>query len=79
MPIYEYVCDHCGHEAEVLQKMSDAPLTKCPKCESESFHKIMSAAGFQLKGNGYYETDFKNSGKPAACPVAEGGGCPACH
>jgi putative FmdB family regulatory protein len=67
MPIYEYRCDACGHEKEVLQRMSDKPLTKCPKCGKRRFHKLVSAAGFQLKGTGWYATDFKNSGaKPAA-------------
>jgi putative FmdB family regulatory protein len=67
MPIYEYRCDSCGHEKEVLQRMSDKPLTKCPKCGKRRFHKLVSAAGFQLKGTGWYATDFKNSGakKPA--------------
>jgi len=67
MPIYEYRCDACGHQKEVLQRMSDKPLTKCPKCGKRRFHKLVSAAGFQLKGTGWYATDFKNSGaKPAA-------------
>ena len=67
MPIYEYRCHSCGHEKEVLQRMSDKPLTKCPKCGKRRFHKLVSAAGFQLKGTGWYATDFKNSGaKPAA-------------
>ena len=68
MPIYEYRCGACGHEKEVLQRMSDKPLTKCPKCGKRTFHKLVSAAGFQLKGTGWYATDFKNSGtkKPVA-------------
>ncbi|OGA23684.1 MAG: FmdB family transcriptional regulator [Betaproteobacteria bacterium RIFCSPLOWO2_02_FULL_67_26] len=67
MPIYEYRCNSCGHEKEVLQRMSDKPLTKCPECGKRTFHKLVSAAGFQLKGTGWYATDFKNSGaKPAA-------------
>lgn len=67
MPIYEYRCGSCGHEKEVLQRMSDKPLTKCPECGKRTFHKLVSAAGFQLKGTGWYATDFKNSGaKPAA-------------
>jgi putative FmdB family regulatory protein len=67
MPIYEYRCGECGHEKEVLQRLNDAPLTDCPKCGKRSFKKLMSAAGFQLKGTGWYATDFKNSGaKPAA-------------
>lgn len=67
MPIYEYRCGACGHEKEVLQRMSDKPLTKCPECGKRTFHKLVSAAGFQLKGTGWYATDFKGSGaKPAA-------------
>ena len=67
MPIYEYRCSECGHQKEVLQRMSDKPLTKCPECGKRSFNKLVSAAGFQLKGSGWYATDFKNSGaKPAA-------------
>jgi len=67
MPIYEYRCGECGHQKEFLQRSSDAPLTDCPKCGKRSFKKLMSAAGFHLKGTGWYATDFKNSGaKPAA-------------
>lgn len=72
MPIYEYQCDECGHEFEVMQRMSDDRLTTCPSCNKESLRKLVSAAGFQLKGTGWYETDFKNSGKPAK-PKDEGG------
>ncbi|PIE43676.1 MAG: transcriptional regulator [Gammaproteobacteria bacterium] len=63
MPIYEYVCKSCGHQRDVLQKMSDAPLTLCPECGEESFSKKISAAGFRLKGSGWYETDFKTGNK----------------
>src|SRR5690349_8050956 len=63
MPIYEYRCSSCGHEKEVLQKMSDAPLTECPACGKSSFRKLISAAGFQLKGSGWYATDFKGGPK----------------
>jgi putative FmdB family regulatory protein len=67
MPIYEYRCQSCGHQQEFLRKVSDAPLTTCPKCAQPSFSKMLSAAGFQLKGSGWYATDFKGSGsKPAA-------------
>jgi len=59
MPIYEYSCEHCGHTLEVLQKISDAPLTCCPHCDTDNLHKLVSAAGFRLKGSGWYETDFK--------------------
>ena len=61
MPIYAYKCDACGHAKDVLQKVSDAPLTLCPACGAESFHKQLTAAGFQLKGSGWYATDFKGS------------------
>jgi putative FmdB family regulatory protein len=67
MPIYEYRCGECGYQKEFLQRINDAPLTDCPECGRRSFNKLMSAAGFQLKGTGWYATDFKNSGKkPAA-------------
>ena len=67
MPIYEYRCAACGHELEALQKLSDAPLTQCPSCYKPELKKLLSAAGFQLKGSGWYATDFRNSGaKPAA-------------
>lgn len=59
MPIYAYRCGSCGFEQDVLQKMSDAPLTVCPECKAESFGKQLTAAGFQLKGSGWYATDFK--------------------
>ena len=65
MPIYEYRCADCGFQDEYLQKVSDAPLTVCPSCGKEAFRKLLSAAGFQLKGSGWYATDFKGSGKPA--------------
>ena len=62
MPIYEYVCQSCGHDHEALQKLSDAPLTDCPACQAPALVKQISAAGFRLKGGGWYETDFKRSG-----------------
>lgn len=62
MPIYEYKCDACEHEMEALQKMSDEPLVVCPQCNKNALVKKISAAGFRLKGGGWYETDFK-SGK----------------
>ncbi len=62
MPIYEYACTSCGHQLEKLQKISDAPLTDCPACGQATLQKQVSAAGFRLKGGGWYETDFK-SGK----------------
>jgi putative FmdB family regulatory protein len=66
MPIYEYRCSSCGHELEALQKFSDAPLTACPSCNAEALVKLVSAGGFHLKGSGWYATDFKGGGKPAA-------------
>lgn len=63
MPIYEYVCRDCGHELEALQRLSDAPLSDCPVCEAAALQKKVSAAGFRLKGGGWYETDFKSGGK----------------
>lgn len=64
VPIYAYRCSSCGYSKDVLQKMSDAPLTQCPECEKETFSKQVSAGGFQLKGTGWYVTDFRggNSG-----------------
>lgn len=67
MPIYEYRCNTCEHKFEALQKFSDAPLVTCPACANDALVKLVSAAGFQLKGSGWYQTDFKASGsKPAA-------------
>lgn len=63
MPIYEYRCEECGNELERLQRMSDDPLTDCPACEKPRLRRLISAAGFRLKGAGWYETDFKQSGK----------------
>ena len=63
MPIYEYRCQSCGHELEKLQKMSDQPLVDCPECGQPQLQKLISAAGFRLKGGGWYETDFKKDGK----------------
>ncbi len=67
MPIYEYRCSSCGHQQEYLQKLSDPQHTKCSQCGKEALTKMVTAAGFQLKGSGWYATDFKGSGsKPAA-------------
>lgn len=63
MPIYEYQCEACGHALEAIQKMSDAPLTDCPGCGKPALNKKVSAVGFRLKGGGWYETDFKSSGR----------------
>ncbi len=64
MPIYEYRCNSCGAEKEHLQKMSDEAIAVCPACGSDDYIKLISAAGFQLKGSGWYVTDFKNNKKP---------------
>ncbi|MBN9473282.1 MAG: zinc ribbon domain-containing protein [Burkholderiales bacterium] len=61
MPIYAYKCSACGHQQDVLQKLSDAPLTDCPQCGQAAFSKQLTAAGFQLKGSGWYVTDFRNN------------------
>lgn len=74
MPFYEYRCGSCGHELEAMQKMSDAPLTDCPSCEQPELVKLVSAAGFRLKGGGWYETDFKGGSKKN---VADSGASPA--
>lgn len=92
MPIYAYRCTQCGFEKEVMRKVSDPVLTTCPSCQTENFAKQLTAPGFQLKGSGWYATDFKGSSKPAeaksdsksetkaesAAPSCPGGGC-ACH
>jgi putative FmdB family regulatory protein len=66
MPIYEYRCEACGHADEHLQKVSEAPLTVCPACGKPKYRKQLSAAGFQLKGTGWYAIDFKSTGKKPA-------------
>ena len=70
MPIYAYKCESCGHAKDVLQKISDEPLSVCPACGQASFRKQLTAAGFQLKGSGWYATDFRNGGAPQ--PAADG-------
>lgn len=65
MPIYEYQCTSCSHQFDVMQKINDAPITLCPSCSKETVTKLISAAGFQLKGTGWYVTDFKDKKKPA--------------
>ena len=62
MPIYEYQCKSCGHEFESIQKISENPLKDCPECAKPELQKLVSAAGFRLKGSGWYETDFKHKG-----------------
>ena len=81
MPIYAYKCSACGHAEDVMQKVSDTPLVACPECGQAAFAKQLTAAGFQLKGNGYYATDFKGGApkkEEAAAPAcgAAGGCCP---
>jgi len=66
MPIYAYKCASCGHAKDVLQKISDAPLSTCPSCGQDSFRKQLTAAGFQLKGSGWYVTDFRGDSTGAA-------------
>lgn len=86
MPLYEYRCDACGHEFEALQKISDEPLVHCPSCEEAKLKKLVSAAGFRLKGQGWYETDFKTgskknlaeSGSKKTEAASCGSGC-SCH
>jgi len=73
MPIYEYRCSSCGHQQEFLQKVSDPPRTECPKCQRPSLTKLLSAAGFQLKGSGWYATDFKGKSSPAKADSKPGG------
>ena len=86
MPIYAYKCDSCGHAKDVLQKVSDAPLTECPACGAATFNKQLTAAGFQLKGSGWYATDFKGStpsagasegSKPDEAPASKADAAPA--
>ena len=77
MPLYEYKCSSCGHQQEFLQKWRDAPLTVCSACGKETFVKQLTAAGFQLKGSGWYATDFRGSGNGAAKPDVKGGDTPA--
>jgi putative FmdB family regulatory protein len=75
MPIYAYQCESCGHAKDVLQKIADAPLTDCPACGAATFKKRLTAAGFQLKGSGWYVTDFRGGAStgsdstPAAAPT----------
>lgn len=71
MPIYEYECDHCGDRIEVIQRMGDPPKTECPACRTHSLRKLVSAAGFRLKGTGWYATDFKTQPKKSKEPQKE--------
>ncbi|GLU32989.1 FmdB family zinc ribbon protein [Trinickia caryophylli] len=74
MPIYAYRCEACGFEKDVLQKMSDAPLTQCPECQGETFRKQVTAAGFQLKGSGWYVTDFRGGSNGSGSSKSTSGG-----
>jgi len=71
MPIYAYKCGSCGHAKDVLQKISDTPLTVCPACGESAFTKQVTAAGFQLKGSGWYVTDFRGGNSGGAAPAAD--------
>lgn len=73
MPIYAYKCSACGHAKDVLQKISDAPLSECPECGQSTFSKQVTAAGFQLKGSGWYVTDFRGNGSGASQGAAPAG------
>jgi putative FmdB family regulatory protein len=77
MPIYAYRCEACGFAKDVLQKMSDAPLSECPSCGKSTFKKQVTAAGFQLKGTGWYATDFRNGGSSASNAGGASGGTSA--
>lgn len=84
MPIYAYRCTSCGFARDEMQKMSDALLTECPSCGKTDYVKQVTAAGFALKGTGWYATDFKGGSKPEAKPEAPSaacgtGACPACN
>jgi putative FmdB family regulatory protein len=74
VPIYEYRCLECGFQDEFLQKVSEPAKTVCPSCGKEAFRKLLSAAGFQLKGSGWYVTDFRNSGGKPSKSSGSGGG-----
>ncbi|MCA7998827.1 FmdB family zinc ribbon protein [Burkholderia metallica] len=76
MPIYAYRCEACGFAKDVLQKMSDAPLSQCPECGKDAFRKQVTAAGFQLKGSGWYVTDFRGGSGGTSAP-ATGDAAPA--
>lgn len=72
MPIYEYLCENCGKELEQIQKISDTPLADCPECGNATLRKKISAVGFQLKGTGWYATDFKDKPKTPEASKSEG-------
>ncbi len=79
MPIYEYQCQACGHNHEALQKLNSAPLIICPACNQPELQKKISAAGFRLKGGGWYETDFKSGNKKNVAGEASAPATPAAH
>lgn len=74
MPIYAYRCASCGHQLDALQKLSEAPLVDCPACGAAALAKLLTAPGFQLKGSGWYATDFKGGSKPSAGADAKADG-----
>lgn len=78
MPIYEYRCESCGFQKEFLQKVSDAPLTECTACGTPAFKKMLTAAGFQLKGSGWYATDFKGGNSNTSKTEAKSDSVPPC-
>lgn len=73
MPIYEYQCSECGHQLELIQKLSEPPLVECPQCGEEALKKLVSAAAFQLKGSGWYVTDFRDKDKKKDQPAKAAG------
>jgi len=79
MPIYAYGCTSCGLQKDVMQKMSDEPLNVCPECGKDTFAKQLTAPGFQLKGNGYYATDFKDQSKAGCAPCGSAASCPVAN
>ncbi len=79
MPIYAYRCDSCGFEKDHLQKLSDPVLTQCPECGASTYRKQVTAAGFQLKGNGWYATDFKGGGSKSVPAPSKTESPPACQ
>jgi putative FmdB family regulatory protein len=79
MPIYEYRCDACGFQKEYLQKVTDAPLSTCPECGEDSLNKMLTAAGFQLKGGGWYATDFKGCAAQTETKQDKDAPAPSCN
>ena len=80
MPLYEYGCSDCGHDFEIMQKMSDPVPANCPKCNGAKLEKLMSSGSFQLKGGGWYSDGYSKDNKPESCDAAKTpacGGCPA--